>query len=101
LAFGLLFLIASEALGLYPQVSKPLLVLSVFSFLAATCLRIKMWRNATKDPYSLNKLNDIIREGTYIEDDIPEVDHDGDKFCLCCQTVYGAHFGTCPTCAKK
>ena len=101
IAFGLLFLIASGIFWLYPNISKPLLVLSGISFVLATTVRIKMLRDANADPYSLTKLNEIIREGTYNEDDIPDVDPDGDKYCLCCHTVYGSQFGVCPNCAKK
>ena len=99
-AFGLLFMLSAGALWLYPNISQPLLILSGISFLVATGIRIKMWRDANTDPYSLSKLNEIIQEGTYDEDEILEVDHQGDKFCLCCQHVYGSQFGVCPKCGR-
>lgn len=100
-AFGLLFLIGAGVFCFYSSVYEPLLILSGISFAVATGIRIKMWRDATADPYSLNRLNEIIRDGTYDESDIPEIDHEGDKYCLCCHTVYGSQFGVCPNCAKK
>ena len=60
-----------------------------------------MWRDKVADPYSLHKLDEIMREGTYNEEDVPEIDHDGDKYCLNCHTVYGSQFGVCPNCAKR
>ena len=99
-AFGILFLLISGVLWLYPIISKPLLVLSGISFVIATAIRVKMWRDSS-DPYNLSKLNDLIQDGTYDESDVPEVDHQGDKYCLCCHTVYGSQFGVCPNCAKK
>ena len=99
-AFGILFLLISGVLWLYPSISKPLLVLSGISFVVATGIRIKMWR-VSSDPYNLTKLNHLVQEGTYDEQDVPEIDHDGDKYCLCCHTVYGSQFGVCPNCAKK
>ncbi len=100
-AIGALFTFVGLALWPFPQFSRPLVVLSGLSFVIAIAIRIKIWRDSTADLYSLDKLNDIIREGSYDEADVPEVDHDGDKYCLCCHTVYGSQFGTCPNCAKK
>jgi hypothetical protein len=50
------------------------------------------------DPYSLESLREIMIEGTYNEDDVPDVDPDGDLFCVRCGTVYGRQFGVCPHC---
>ena len=100
-AIGVIFLVLAGAFILSPTVAKPFLVLSAMFLILATGIRIKMWRDVTSDPYSLARLNQVIREGTYEEADVPDVDHDGDKYCLCCHTVYGSQFGTCPNCAKK
>ena len=99
-AFGVLFMLVGGGLWLYPGISQPLFVLSGVSFVIATGIRIKIWRDETADPYSLHKLNEIVREGTYDEDDIPIVDPDGDKYCLCCHHVYGSQFGVCPKCGR-
>ena len=100
-AIGVIFLVLAGAFILSPTVAKPFLALSAMFFILATGIRIKLWRDVTSDPYSLVRLNQVIREGTYEEADVPDVDHDGDKYCLCCHTVYGSQFGTCPNCAKK
>jgi hypothetical protein len=100
-ALGLIFMVSAGALWIFPVVSEPLLILSGVSFLIAAGIRVKIWKDATSDPYSLTRLNQIIQEGTYDEADVPDVDHQGDKYCLCCHTVYGTQFGTCPNCAKK
>ncbi|MEI7984515.1 MAG: hypothetical protein WCI55_02710 [Armatimonadota bacterium] len=100
-ALGSLFTIVGLALWPFPQVSRPLVILSGPSFVIAIAIWIRIWRDSAADPYSLDKLNEMVKEGTYNEDDVPEIDHDGDKYCLCCHTVYGSQFGTCPTCAKK
>ena len=62
-AFGVLFMLVGGGLWLYPGISQPLLVLSGVSFVIATGIRIKIWRDETADPYSLHKLNEIVREG--------------------------------------
>lgn len=100
-AFGLLFLVLAWVPWPIAGLSRELLVAAAVCFVVATIARIKMWRDANADPYSLNSLNEMIREGTYSEDDVPEIDHEGDKYCLCCHTVYGSQFGVCPNCAKK
>jgi hypothetical protein len=100
-ALSLVFLLFSLALWPFPNVSEPLFVLAGISIVIATMLWIRKWQESRADQYSLASLNQMIREGTYSEEDVPEIDHDGDKFCLCCHTVYGTQFGVCPNCAKK
>jgi hypothetical protein len=98
-AFGAIFIATAWGFTSYPGAVKPLLVLSAISFIAATFIRIKIWRDAS-DPYNLTRLNDLVQDGSYDEEDIPEVDHLGDKYCLYCQDVYGSQFGVCPKCGR-
>ena len=100
IALGVLFMLMSGVLWLYPVVAKSLLVLSGLSFAIAIAIRLKIWRDVDADRYSLTSLNEIIREGTYDENEIPDVDHEGDKYCLSCHLVYGSQFGVCPKCGR-
>ncbi len=84
----------------YPKIFEALLVGSAILLVLAAVARIVKWRRDKADPYSLNKLNEIIRDKDYEELDVPEVDPEGDKYCLRCHHVYGAHFGVCPRCGQ-
>ena len=100
LALGTLCMFLAGALWPYPRFFQPILVISVISYACAAYLYIKLWRE-TSDPYSLNTLNELVIEGTYEESELPDVDDNGDKYCLSCHCVYGSQFGVCPNCAKK
>lgn len=79
-------------------ICQSLLILSgIFYFFAIVAYVIE---KRQRDPYSLDTLREMMNEGTYQEEDIPEVDDDGDKYCLNCHHVYGAHFGVCPKCGR-
>lgn len=82
----------------FPVALNFCLLASGVSFLVATGIWIIERRR--RDPYSLEDLRGLVLEGAYDESDIPEVDRDGDKYCMCCDRVYGARFGVCPTCGK-
>ena len=84
----------------FPVVFKTLLVISAILLVLAAGARFRKWRADRSDPYSLNKLNEIIKDKSFEEFDVPDVDPDGDKYCLRCHHIYGAHFGVCPRCGQ-
>jgi hypothetical protein len=99
-AFWVLFAFLSCVLSSYPGLQKICIALSAILLVVVIAMRIHEIRN--RDPYSLNELNDMVRER--YNDDTSEaemVDHDGDLFCMCCQETYNAKFVSCPKCATK
>ena len=93
-------MLAAGALYLFKSLWSILLIFSGISFCGAIVVRIMIWKVEKSDPYSLSKLNEIVNDGIYDEQDIPEVDHNGDKYCLNCHHSYGSQFGVCPRCGR-
>lgn len=98
-AISALFCIASGLLWPTGLLSRVLLVLAVPPFLAS--IGIYVYKRFGPGKYDLEDLRELVLEGRYDESEVPEVDPDGDLFCPCCQSVYNAKFGICPTCATR
>lgn len=86
------------AMSPFPVIQQTCFAISGICFLIAIGLGIHKIRS--RDPYSLTDLREMVLEGTYNEDDIPELDKDADGYCMCCNHVYGARFKVCPKCGR-
>ena len=99
IAISALFAITSGLLWPAGLISRVLLVLAVPPFLLSIGLFI--YKRYGPGRYDLEELRDLVLEGDYNDSEVPDVDPDGDLFCQCCQSVYNAKFGVCPTCATR
>ena len=99
-AAGVILALLADVFKDYPLPLKVLIVLSALCFVLAAGMWIRKWSTDQSDPYSLNKLNEIIKDKSFEEFDVPDVDPEGDKYCLRCHHVYGAQFGVCPRCGQ-
>ena len=99
IAISALFAITSGLLWPVGLISRVLLVLAVPPFLLSIGLFIH--KRYGPGRYDLEDLRDLVLEGEYNDSEVPDVDPDGDLFCQCCQSVYNAKFGVCPTCATR
>ncbi len=94
IAFGLLG-IGFKAI---PVAMQTCVAIGFLSLLASICLGLR--KRFSRDPYSLESLREMVIEGTYNEEDVPEADKDGDIYCMYCHHVYGAQFKVCPRCGR-
>ena len=99
IAISALFAITSGLLWPAGLISRVLLVLAVPPFLLSIGLFI--YKRYGPGRYDLEDLRDLVLEGDDNDSEVPDVDPDGDLFCQCCQSVYNAKFGVCPTCATR
>lgn len=99
IAISALFAITSGLLWPAGLISRVLLVLAVPPFLLSIGLFI--YKRYGPGRYDLEDLRDLVLEGDYNDSEVPDVDPYGDLFCQCCQSVYNAKFGVCPTCATR
>ena len=73
---------------------------ATFSFVIAIVLGIKQWREAYRDPYSLEILREYVLEGRVDPDEIPVPEDGGERLCMSCNQFYGPQFPVCPRCGR-
>jgi hypothetical protein len=97
---GTSILAAMLAYGWWEGRIYPTLI-AIVSFLASIAVYVVGIIKSRRDPYSLQTLQEMVSEGTWDADDVPEVDPRGDLLCMSCQEAYPSRFGTCPHCARR
>lgn len=94
IAFGLLGI----GFMAIPVAMQTCVAIGFIALLASIYLGLR--KRFSRDPYSLDTLREMVIEGTYNEDDVPEADDDADIYCMYCHHTYGARFKVCPHCGR-
>ncbi|MBI1332156.1 MAG: hypothetical protein JST12_15555 [Armatimonadetes bacterium] len=75
-----------------------------FIFFSGACLVLAIGAGIRKirerDKYDLNVLREMVIEGTFDEENVPDIPEDADIYCMYCNQVYGAHLKVCPRCGR-
>jgi hypothetical protein len=94
---GLLCCILGGVFWTFPVLSNLFVSLSAISIACSLGLWAKE-RFRRRDPYDLEELREMILNKTYEEIEVPEVDSEGDLYCIHCDLVYGVRLRACPKC---
>jgi hypothetical protein len=99
IAFGMICLVLACPFIAYSTVRNILLGAATCFFLAAIGMRV--YQIKTKDPYSLEELREMVIDRYNDNPEVPEVDPDGDLYCIKCDSTYNAKFRFCPSCSAR